>query len=66
MDGIEFYKNAILKFPECKGRFIFFVDVLRGEQWDFFRKNNIKCLKKPSQIKDIKRAVVEILEKKIE
>ncbi|TAN62696.1 response regulator [bacterium] len=66
MDGIEFYKNAILKFPACKDRFIFFVDVLTREQWDFFRKNNIKCLKKPSQIKDVKKAVIKILEKKSE
>lgn len=65
MDGIEFYKKAVRKFPACKDRFLFFADALTREQGDFFRQHKIKCLKKPSQIKDIKKAVVEILEKKV-
>lgn len=61
MDGIEFYKKAVEKYPYIKNRFLFFTASFDSEVLDFFRQNKIKYLPKPSSITDIKKALFEII-----
>ncbi len=61
MDGIEFYKKAADSFPGIGSRFVFFTGHSAPEKVEFFKRNNLRYFKKPSSIKDIKKAIVEIL-----
>jgi CheY-like chemotaxis protein len=63
MDGIEFYKEAVEKFPSVKDRFIFFTASTDPEIFNFMRENGLKFLEKPSPIREIKRAVREVIDK---
>ncbi len=60
MNGIEFYHKAIEKYPNVKRRFLFYTGH-SAEHLSFFTINNLKYLPKPSQMKDIKKAVTQIL-----
>lgn len=61
MDGVAFYKEAAARYPNIKKRFIFFSGSMRPELASFIGSSGIKFLKKPFSIKDIKSAVIEIL-----
>lgn len=61
MTGIEFYREASERYPNVKGRFLFFTGALDEERVSFFKQNNIKYLRKPSMMSDIKKAIVDIL-----
>ncbi len=61
MDGIEFYTKAVEEYPYTRQRFLFLSGYSSTEHARFFEKNNLKCLSKPSQMKDIKMAVTEIM-----
>ena len=61
MNGIEFYKKAVEKYPNIRDRFLFFTGSFDLEVLDFFKQNKIKYLPKPSSITDIKKAVFEII-----
>lgn len=61
MDGIEFYTKAVEEYPDTRTKFLFLTGFSSVEHTKFFEKNNLKCLSKPSQMKDIKRAVTEII-----
>lgn len=63
MDGIEFYKRACGKFPSLKDRFLFFTGGSDPERIGFFERHKIPYLQKPSNIKRIKNAVIEMLDK---
>jgi len=60
MNGIEFYFKAVEKYPSVKKRFLFYTGQLE-EYLSFFTNNDLKYLPKPSQMKDIKKVVTEIL-----
>lgn len=61
MNGIEFFKKAVEKYPNIKDRFLFFTGSFNSEILDFFKQNKIKYLPKPSSITDIKKALFEII-----
>lgn len=63
MDGIEFYRFAVAEFPNIKERFLFFT-ADEGGHIEYFRENGIRWLGKPAQIREIKEAVIRILERK--
>ncbi|MCK5075665.1 MAG: response regulator [Calditrichia bacterium] len=53
-DGREFFKNAILKKPEIKGKVVFSSGYLQeGELQEFCEINQIKFLSKPFKVEDI-------------
>lgn len=60
MNGIEFYKKAIERYPNTKDRFIFLTNY--GEIHNsFFEKNTIRYLEKPASIKEIKKILSEVM-----
>lgn len=61
MNGLEFYRMAVGRLPDLKGRFIFFTGSLKPEHLAFFRDEGIIAISKPSPMKDIRRAVIEML-----
>jgi CheY-like chemotaxis protein len=61
MDGIEFYTKAVEEYPYTRTKFLFLTGFSSVEHTKFFEMNNLKCLSKPSQMKDIKKAVTEII-----
>ncbi len=61
MDGIEFYSRAVEAYPYTRERFLFYSGYSNSEQVYFFEINNLKCLSKSSELKDIKKAVTDIL-----
>ncbi len=63
MNGIEFYKQAIEKFPTIKERFLFFTGTADAERLAFFKENDLKYLIKPAPIKQIKELLAGILNK---
>jgi len=60
MDGVEFYKKAIEKYPHLKDRFIFLTNY-GDKYYNFFEQNSVRFLEKPASIKDIKKALSEVL-----
>ena len=62
MNGIEFYKQAIEKYPNIKERFLFFTGTADAGRLSFFKENNLRYLIKPAPIKQIKEMLAGILE----
>lgn len=60
MDGVEFYIKAVDRYPELKGRFIFFTSSHNPDHLEFIRSRRLNYLKKPSPINAIRRMVREI------
>lgn len=61
MGGIEFYEKAVLIHPGCKSRFLFFTGLMDEARIDLFVKHRFRYLKKPANIHEIRKAVIEIL-----
>jgi len=61
MDGVEFYKKAIERYPHLKDRFIFLTN-FGDRYYNFFEQNSVRYLEKPASIKDIKKALAEVLQ----
>src|SRR3990172_1423329 len=61
MDGVDFYKRAVELYPSINKRFLFFTGRLDEKQVEFFEINNLQYIQKPSNLKDIRSKVVEIL-----
>lgn len=61
MNGIELYKAVSAKYPGIGQRFIFFSGALDGTASEFIGKNGLKWLPKPSTIREIRKAVADIL-----
>ena len=61
INGIEFYDNVIERYPNIKDRFLFFTASRNEEHLSFLKENNLRYFSKPSLIKDIKKGVIEIL-----
>ncbi|MDH4226208.1 MAG: response regulator [Deltaproteobacteria bacterium] len=63
MNGIEFYKEAVGKFPRLKDRFLFFTAKNDDQTIKYFTDNGIRHLIKPAPIKDIRQALKSMLGK---
>ncbi len=61
MGGREFFERAAERYPSTKERFLFFTGVIDEERRAFFKTNNIRHLLKPSQVKEIRSTVAEIM-----
>lgn len=61
MDGIEFYKRAVERYPKLKDKFIFITGSADQERVHFFRDNHLKFLTKPAPISEIRRTVREVM-----
>ncbi|OGP13693.1 MAG: hypothetical protein A2052_10150 [Deltaproteobacteria bacterium GWA2_54_12] len=61
MDGIEFYKRAVDKYPQLKYRFVFITGAPDPERVNFFQDNKLKFLTKPAPISEIRRTVREVM-----
>ncbi len=63
MDGIEFYKRAVEKFPNVKDRFIFFTASTGPELLSFIKENGLRLMEKPTPIGEIRKTVREVIDK---
>lgn len=61
INGIEFYDNVIERYPNIKDRFLFFTASRNEAHLFFLKENNLRYFCKPTLIKDIKKGVIEIL-----
>lgn len=61
MDGIEFFNQAVAKFPTLKNRFLFMSGNLSPEQDAFFTENRVKYLLKPMNIIELRDEAVKII-----
>lgn len=61
MDGLSFYKEAVVKYPPLKQIFLFLTGELSPERLAFFIENGLPYLEKPASIKDIRRMTSEIM-----
>lgn len=61
MNGLDFYREAVRRFPSIKERFLFFSGGVDNELRDFFAKNGLKYLCKPASLNEIKNAVIDVL-----
>lgn len=63
MNGIEYYNKASEKYPNIRDRFLFFTGYADEERLSFFKKNNLRYLKKPVPMNEIKNLLIDILSK---
>jgi len=62
IDGIEFYRRAVEKYPNIGRRFLFLVDETElDKHLDFFEANDLKYRIKTPLLDNIRKAVTEIL-----
>jgi CheY-like chemotaxis protein len=61
MDGIEFYNEAKRLYPDLHKRFLFFTSKLSSECISFFQDEDIRYLKKPATIYEIRDVALSIL-----
>ncbi|MFQ5736340.1 MAG: response regulator [Thermodesulfobacteriota bacterium] len=61
MNGMELYRKAVERYPGIGSRFIFFTGRILPETAAFFEENNLRFLRKPASITEIKRAIIDIL-----
>jgi len=57
MDGIDFYKKAVAFDRNLRERFLFFSSTYDDEHLRFLKENNLRLLKKPADIHDIRKTV---------
>jgi len=63
MNGIEFFRQAVLHAPRIAERFLFLTDFNDEEHIDFAKKNNIRYLTKPFLLDELREAVHGLLTK---
>jgi CheY-like chemotaxis protein len=63
MDGVEFYKSAEEIYPNLKGRILFYSAYGIADHFAFFRERDVRYLIMPVLIKDLRKEVVEILDR---
>lgn len=61
MDGIDFYKKTVAFDRNLRERFLFFSSTFNDEHLRFIHQNNLRLLKKPADINDIRQSVRTIL-----
>ena len=59
--GMEFYAQALEKKPELKGRFLFMAGSFNDDRLEYFQKNDIEHIIKPSSAQDIRLFAKRIL-----
>lgn len=62
MDGIEFYKEAMKTDLRLQEKILMFTGSPEEEHINFIEENNLRYLRKPADIHDIRKAVKEILD----
>jgi len=61
MNGLEFFRQAVLHAPRLAERFLLLTDFNDDEHIDFAKKNNIRYLAKPFLLDDLREAVHGLL-----
>jgi len=61
MSGIEFYKRASAVFPSIRDRIVFFTGLADDKTLSFLHENNLSYIIKPVGIREIKKAVMDVL-----
>lgn len=61
MDGIEFYKKTIEKYPSSANKFLFITGYLSPEKEAFFKENQVRYLSKPMDISVIRDIASQII-----
>lgn len=61
VNGIEFYNNAIERYPNIRDRFLFFTSSRDEKHLSFLKENKLRHYPKPSRLTDIKKGVIGIL-----
>lgn len=61
MNGIDFYKKVVERYQRLHDRFLFITGPGYEQYETFFKENNIKYFIKPTLISDIKKEVINIL-----
>jgi len=62
MDGITFFREAVLYEPSLGSRFLFFTGLLSPQMARFFERNNLNYLEKPAGAEKILQAVAKVRE----
>jgi len=62
LDGLQFFKQAKMVFPELAQRFLFFTGDATPERISFFEDEKLKYLLKPSTISEIRSTALSILQ----
>lgn len=57
----DIYKEAVDLFPSIRNRFIVFSGHEDSEKLEFARANHLRCIPSPSQLKDIRKTLMEVL-----
>jgi len=63
MGGIDFYMASREQLPFAEGHFLFFAGDPTREEEAFMDRNGLSLIRKPSRIRQIRRAVREIIQK---
>ena len=61
MNGITFYKEAIIKYPRSRSSFLFMTGYLSPETLAFFNENHVKYLEKPMDINVLREVAGKII-----
>ena len=64
MDGITFYKEAVLKYPGISKRFLFLTGDVFPVKNTFFKENQVKFLAKPMNIGTLRNEAEKIIRSK--
>jgi CheY-like chemotaxis protein len=65
MNGIELYNKAVERYPNIKERFLFILASLDEKHLSFFRENNLRYFIKPVPANDIRKAVIDIMNREM-
>ena len=66
MNGIEFYRRAVERYPNIRERFLFFCGRPTPEVLAFFKKHGVRYMLKPAPIAEIRRNALEIMHQIVE
>ena len=61
LDGIAFCQQALHLFPSIRKRFLFFSGVFTPENFSFIAKQELRFMRKPATIKEIRKTALKIL-----
>jgi CheY-like chemotaxis protein len=61
MNGIDFFRKLSEKDPKIRKNFVFFTGKPTRKDEEFIKKNDLRLLRKPSSIKEIRQVAHEIL-----
>ncbi len=61
MNGMDFFEQAVKRFPEGRDNFLFYTGDVTVEFKQFIKKNNVKYMVKPSPIIEVKNTISELM-----